>query len=66
MSKLSFQYGLSVFLIGCVVLVCSPSTVTTAKGSGAPIRPSELKELESLHFAATYEVDRACRVHRQR
>jgi hypothetical protein len=34
MSKLSFQYGLRVFLIDEVVTVCSPSTVMTAKGSG--------------------------------
>jgi hypothetical protein len=38
MSKLSFQYGLSVFLITPVVLVCSPPIVATAKGSGKPIR----------------------------
>jgi len=37
MSKLSFQYGLSVFLITPVVLVCSPPIVATAKGSGKPI-----------------------------
>ena len=36
MSKLSFQYGLSVFLITPVVLVCSPPIVATAKGSGKP------------------------------
>ena len=36
MSKLSFQYGLRVFLITPVVLVCSPFTVATAKGSGKP------------------------------
>lgn len=34
MSKLSFQYGLSVFLMTLVVYVCSPSTVMTAKGEG--------------------------------
>lgn len=38
MSKLSFQYGLSVFLITPVVLVCSPPIVATAKGSGKPVR----------------------------
>jgi len=37
MSKLSFQYGLSVFLITPVVLVCSPPIVATANGSGKPI-----------------------------
>lgn len=37
MSKLSFQYGLSVFLITPVVFVCSPLTVATAKGSGKPV-----------------------------
>jgi hypothetical protein len=37
-SKLSFQYGLSVFLITPVVLVCSPPIVATAKGSGKPVR----------------------------
>jgi hypothetical protein len=37
MSKLSFQYGLSVFLITPVVLVCSPPIVATAKGSGKPV-----------------------------
>jgi len=37
MSKLSFQYGLSVFLITEVVLVCSPDIVATANGSGNPI-----------------------------
>ena len=36
MSKLSFQYGLSVFLITDVVRVCSPDSVATAKGSGNP------------------------------
>lgn len=35
-SKLSFQYGLRVFLITPVVLVCSPLIVATAKGSGNP------------------------------
>jgi hypothetical protein len=34
MSKLSFQYGLRVFLITPVVRVCSPLIVVTAKGSG--------------------------------
>src|SRR3954447_12728758 len=34
MSKFSFQYGLSVFLMTLVVCVCSPSTVMTANGSG--------------------------------
>lgn len=34
-SKLSFQYGLSVFLMTEVVCVCSPSTVTIANGSGS-------------------------------
>lgn len=33
-SKLSFQYGFSVFLMTLVVCVCSASTVITAKGSG--------------------------------
>ena len=36
-SKVSFQYGFNVFLMTDVVLVCSPSTVNTAKGSGNPI-----------------------------
>jgi hypothetical protein len=36
MSKLSFQYGFSVFLITLVVRVCSPLIVATAKGSGKP------------------------------
>jgi hypothetical protein len=36
-SKLSFQYGFKVFLITLVVLVCSPLTVATAKGSGKPV-----------------------------
>lgn len=40
-SKLSFQYGFSVFFITLVVLVCSPLTVATAKGSG---NPSEMLE----------------------
>lgn len=35
-SKLSFQYGLSVRLDTCVVFVCSPLMVATAKGSGNP------------------------------
>jgi len=35
-SKLSFQYGFSVRLETVVVLVCSPFTVATAKGSGKP------------------------------
>ena len=34
MSKDSFQYGFSVFLMTLVVWVCSASTVMTAKGSG--------------------------------
>ena len=38
MSKLSFQYGFSVFLMTPVVLVCSPLTVATANGSGKPVR----------------------------
>ena len=37
MSKLSFQYGLRVFLITEVVLVWSPEMVATAKGSGNPM-----------------------------
>ena len=37
MSKLSFQYGFSVFLITPVVRVCSPLIVATAKGSGKPM-----------------------------
>lgn len=37
MSKLSFQYGFSVFLMTLVVRVCSPFMVATAKGSGNPI-----------------------------
>lgn len=36
MSKLSFQYGFSVFLMTLVVRVCSPFMVATAKGSGNP------------------------------
>jgi hypothetical protein len=36
MSKLSFQYGFSVFLMTLVVRVCSPLMVATAKGSGKP------------------------------
>lgn len=36
-SKVSFQYGLSVLLITDVVLVCSPLIVATAKGSGKPV-----------------------------
>lgn len=36
-SKGSFQYGFKVFLMTDVVLVCSPSTVNTANGSGNPI-----------------------------
>ncbi len=35
-SKLSFQYGFKVRLDTCVVLVCSPLMVATAKGSGNP------------------------------
>jgi hypothetical protein len=35
-SKLSFQYGFSVRFDTVVVLVCSPLTVATAKGSGKP------------------------------
>lgn len=38
MSKLSFQYGFSVFLMTLVVRVCSPLMVATAKGSGKPRR----------------------------
>jgi hypothetical protein len=37
----SFQYGFSVFLIAEVVLVCSPSTVNTANGSGNPSSQKE-------------------------
>lgn len=37
MSKLSFQYGFSVFLMTEVVRVCSPPIVATANGSGNPI-----------------------------
>lgn len=40
-SKLSFQYGFSVFLITPVVCVCSPLTVATAKGSGNPAYHSQ-------------------------
>jgi hypothetical protein len=36
MSKLSFQYGFSVFLMTLVVRVCSPLIVATANGSGKP------------------------------
>ena len=36
MSKLSFQYGFSVFLMTEVVRVCSPPIVATANGSGNP------------------------------
>jgi hypothetical protein len=35
-SKLSFQYGFSVFFMTLVVRVCSPLMVATAKGSGKP------------------------------
>ena len=35
MSKDSFQYGFSVFLMTLVVIVCSASTVITANGSGS-------------------------------
>lgn len=42
-SKLSFQYGLSVFLLTVVVLVCSPLMVATAKGSGKPDVVSEMQ-----------------------
>ena len=37
MSKLSFQYGFSVFFMTEVVRVCSPPIVATAKGSGNPM-----------------------------
>ena len=40
MSKLSFQYGFSVFLMTLVVRVCSPLIVATAKGSGNPAATS--------------------------
>ena len=40
MSKLSFQYGFSVFLITLVVFVCSPPIVATANGSGKPAKSS--------------------------
>lgn len=36
MSNDSFQYGLRVFLMTEVVLVCSPPSVATANGSGKP------------------------------
>lgn len=42
MSKLSFQYGLSVFLMTPVVFVCSPLMVATAKGSGNPAGQRQL------------------------
>jgi hypothetical protein len=37
MVKVSFQHGLRVSFMALVVCVCSPSTVTTAKGLGNPI-----------------------------
>ena len=42
MSKDSFQYGFRVFRITEVVCVCSPSTVTTANGSGNPTSSPKL------------------------
>jgi hypothetical protein len=47
MSKLSFQYGLSVFLMTPVVFVCSPLMVATAKGSGNPVKQQSQRWLDS-------------------
>lgn len=40
----SFQYGFNVLFTAEVVLVCSPSTVKTAKGSGKPKHSAESNE----------------------
>lgn len=47
MSKLSFQYGFSVFLMTVVVRVCSPPIVATANGSGNP-RVAYVSTMEAL------------------
>ena len=39
-----FQNGFRVLLMAGVVLVCSPSTVRTANGSGCPIHQTILTE----------------------
>ena len=44
MSKFSFQYGLSVFLMTLVVCICSPSTETMANGSGSRRRSRLMSE----------------------
>lgn len=61
MSKFSFQYGFSVRLMTDVVCICSPSTLTTANGSGRR-RMSRLMS----ESAATTALSRRERVYAQR
>ena len=63
MSKLSFQYGLSVFLITPVVFVCSPLIVATAKGSGNPIAGVSEATVTSEVAGRTHERHLACISH---
>src|SRR5690606_23034766 len=56
-----------------VVCVCSPSTVTTANGSGRPVVSksaspihARIREVPLWRRVKTYETHRACTVHRQR
>lgn len=64
-SKLSFQYGFSVFLLTVVVLVCSPLMVATANGSGKPAVVSCLIS-DRVVCTGTYGRHLSCRVHRRR
>jgi hypothetical protein len=64
MSKLSFQYGFSVFLMTLVVRVCSPLIVATAKGSGKPEHCERRGDI--LGGGCTYGTHRACRGRRRR
>ena len=50
MSKLSFQYGFSVFLMTEVVRVCSPPIVATANGSGNPIE-ADVSTVEAIAWS---------------
>lgn len=63
-SKTSFQYGFSVFLMTEVVLVCSPLMVATANGSGNPKVHSQIT-YTIYQTLNTYGRHRACITHRQ-
>lgn len=64
MSKLSFQYGLRVFLMTEVVRVCSPPIVATANGSGNPVERGVSTEVVNMGIPP-YGRHPVCKGHQQ-